>query len=65
VKVTIPGDVDGDFHIIILDVVKITRIYGTKLGNPKFNPNCDIDNDGKITILDVVACTNHYGQKWA
>jgi parallel beta-helix repeat protein len=64
VKVTIPGDVDGDFQVTILDVVKITSIYGTKLGNPKFNPNCDIIGDGQITILDVVICTSHYGQKW-
>jgi hypothetical protein len=64
VTVTIPGDVDGDFDVTILDVVKITSIYATKLGDPQFNPNSDIDNDGTITILDVVACTTHYGQKW-
>jgi hypothetical protein len=64
VEVTIPGDVDGNHQVTILDVVHITSIYGMKQGNPKFNPNCDIDGDGKITILDVVACTSHYYQKW-
>jgi len=64
VKVTIIGDVDRDFHVTILDVVKIASIYGSKQGDPNFNPNCDIDSDGKITILDVVACTSHYGQKY-
>jgi parallel beta-helix repeat protein len=63
VKVTILGDVDGDSKVTILDVVKITSIYASKPGDPKFNPNCDIDDDGKITILDVVSCTSHYGQK--
>jgi len=62
VTVTIPGDVDGDFDVDILDVVKITGIYGSKRGDPGFNPNSDIDDDGKITILDVVICTSHYGQ---
>jgi outer membrane protein assembly factor BamB len=64
VVVTIPGDVDGDGHVTILDVVRITSIYGVKLGNPNFNSNCDIDGDDQITILDVVLCASHYGQKW-
>jgi hypothetical protein len=65
IKVSIPGDVDGNQVVNILDVVRITSIYGLKQGNPKFSPNSDIDGDGKITILDVVACTSHYGQKWS
>jgi hypothetical protein len=64
VKVTIPGDVDGDQQVTILDVVRITGIYALKRSNPGFNPNADIDGDGKITILDVIACTSHYAQKW-
>jgi hypothetical protein len=65
VEVTVPGDVGG-YHVVnILDVVMITSIYGTKQGNPKFNPNCDIVGAGQVTILDVVACTSHYGQKWS
>jgi len=64
VCVTIPGDVDGDFNVDILDVVKIIGIYVSKHGDPQFNPNSDIDNDGVIIILDVVVCTSHYAQKY-
>jgi hypothetical protein len=64
VVVTIPGDVDGNGVVSILDVVKITAIYASKEGAPDFNPNSDINGDGEITILDVVICTSHYGQKW-
>jgi hypothetical protein len=64
VEITIPGDVDGNYVVDILDVVKITSIYASKQGDPQFNSNCDIDNDGKITILDVVICTSHYAQKY-
>jgi hypothetical protein len=64
IEITIPGDVDGNHVVNILDVVKITSIYASKQGDPKFNPNCDIDGNGQITILDVVVCTGHYGQKW-
>ena len=62
--VTILGDVDGDFDVDIIDVVRITSIYGSKLGDLEFNPNSDIDGDGVITILDVVICTSHYGEKY-
>jgi hypothetical protein len=64
ILLTIPGDVDGNHVVNILDIVKITSIYGMKQGNPSFNPNCDIGNYGVINILDVVAATSHYGQKW-
>jgi parallel beta-helix repeat protein len=64
IEITIPGDVDGNHVVNIFDVVKITSIYASKQGDPKFNPNCDIDGDRKITMLDVVACTRHYGQTW-
>jgi len=48
----------------IYDVVKITGIYGSKCGDPQFNPNSDLDDDGEIKIYDVVMCTSHYGQSW-
>jgi hypothetical protein len=59
IEVTIPGDVDGNHVVNILDVIRITSICGSKLGSPNFNPNCDIDGECKITILDLVACTSH------
>ena len=62
--VTILGDVDGDKDVDIYDVVKITGIYGSKRGDPQFNPNSDLDGDGEIKIYDVVICTSHYRQSW-
>jgi hypothetical protein len=64
VIVSILGDVDGDFDVDIYDVVKITGIYGSKVGDPGFNSNSDLDDDGVITIYDVVRCTSHYGQHY-
>ncbi len=64
VTVTIRGDVDGDFNVTILDVVRITSAYGSGTGDPQFRSDSDLNEDGEITILDVVICTSHYGQKW-
>ncbi len=63
VKIVWPGDVDADTEVTILDVVKITGIYGSKYPEATFKGNSDIDCDGKITILDVVLCTGNYGYK--
>jgi parallel beta-helix repeat protein len=63
VKVTVPGDVDGDRDIDIYDVVKIASVYGTKIGEPRYIANCDINGDGEINIYDVVIATSRYGYK--
>lgn len=64
ILVTIPGDVDGNLKVNILDVVRITGCYGSKKGQPAYNPNSDLDDNDAITILDVVRCTGHYGEKF-
>jgi hypothetical protein len=64
VIVTILGDVDGNSVVNILDVVKITGIYGAKRGRSGFDSNSDLDDNGAINILDVVVCTGHYGDKY-
>jgi thermitase len=55
------GDVNGDNSVSILDVVRITTIYGAKLGDSSYNSSSDINGDGTVTILDLVLCTANYG----
>jgi parallel beta-helix repeat protein len=63
VKVTVPGDVDGDRDIDIYDIVRITSAYDAWRGQPRFDPNCDIDSNDHINIYDVVIATSLYGYK--
>jgi hypothetical protein len=64
IVVTIPGDVDGNYRVDIIDVVKITCAYSAKRADLNYSPNSDLDDNGEISILDVVICTSHYGQKY-
>jgi hypothetical protein len=61
VIVVFMGDVDANKAIEIYDVVKITAIYWSGVGDPGYKPNSDIDCNGFIDIYDVVKCTANYG----
>jgi len=63
IKITVPGDIDGDRGIDIYDIVRIASAYGAKRGEARFNPNCDIDSNNEINIYDVVIATSRYGYK--
>jgi Tol biopolymer transport system component len=63
VVVTIPGDVNADGTVNILDISIAARSYGTKPGDTKWNPNADINEDGTINILDISAIAKEYGKK--
>jgi hypothetical protein len=64
------GDINFHRHIDIMDLVKVTAIYGTKSGNSNYNIMCDLTGgtpygpDGVINILDVVVVTSKYGQRY-
>jgi parallel beta-helix repeat protein len=67
VYVGIPGDVDGDFEnghydVDLFDAVKLLVIYGAKLGDSNFDPNCDIDNSGQVFLFDAVILLSHYNE---
>jgi len=61
----IRADINGDGVVNILDVVRITAVYGMTSSSPNWDPYSDIAQPyGKIDILDVVACTSHYAEKY-
>jgi parallel beta-helix repeat protein len=58
---TFRGDVDRDYDVDILDIVRLAGAYGTKEGDFHYRPDCDIDNDGDVDILDIVIAAGNYG----
>jgi len=53
VKVTIPGDIDGDWYVFTKDIGYIGKAWNSKRGTPKYIPNADIDCDGTIFTKDI------------
>ena len=64
--VTIPGDVNGDFIVDILDAVRLAGHYNEHVPwpHPQIDPNIDINNDGFIDIFDAIILANHYNQHY-
>jgi len=59
----IPGDVDGDGDVDIYDVVIILAAYGSRPGDPNWDPRADITEPyNKIDLYDAVLAMSHYGE---
>jgi len=60
IMVRMPGDVNGDGEVDIMDVVLVAVRYGDS--NPE--PYYDLNEDGEINIFDIVTIAHHYGEKY-
>jgi len=65
ITIKLCGDVDGDGSVTADDVFTyLARAYGTKTGDPKYNPDCDFDANGFVDADDVFTyLAPFYGKK--
>jgi outer membrane protein assembly factor BamB len=60
VFVTIPGDVNGDGTVNILDAILLANAFTATPGSSNWNPNADINCDGVVNILDAIILANNF-----
>jgi len=60
VKAAIPGDVNDDGKVNIVDVSVAAGAFGKQIGDEGFNSAADVNGDGHINILDLVFIIIHY-----
>ncbi len=60
-KVVLLGDLVKDGRIDMRDIGALCSLYGTKVGDPTWNPDADLYPDGKIDMRDVGLVCNNYG----
>ena len=71
VRITIPGDTNGDKIVNVLDLILIAIHLGHTRGDghTPFTSdwykcmNTDIQGDGRRNVLDLIICANHLGQR--
>jgi len=61
VKVNLPGDVNGDGTVDILDLSIVSVAYFTFEGDPNYNPDADINKDGIVDMRDLSIVAANYG----
>jgi len=64
VKVTIPGDINGDFTVDIYDAILLAGAFNTNANSPHWNPNADINGDNTVDIYDAIILAVHFNQHY-
>jgi hypothetical protein len=56
----LPGDLDCDCDVDIVDIMMVAVVWNTREGDEKFRPEFDFDGDGRISIADIM----YVAAKW-
>lgn len=58
----IPGDLNSDGIVNIIDLVIVAKAYGCRPGDTNWNPIADVNGDEIINILDLIPIARNYGR---
>jgi hypothetical protein len=59
--VVLTGDLNHDGTINMKDIAAVARAFGTRPGDPLWNPAADLDNSGKVDMRDVAIVARAFG----
>jgi len=64
VKITtaLPGDLNDDCFVDILDLIIVSRAFGSTSSSPNWNSVADLNQDGKIDVLDLRIVGENFGR---
>jgi len=57
------GDINKDGVVDLLDLVIVTKAFGSTPTSPNWNPEADLNNDEIINICDITIVTVSYNKK--
>jgi len=55
------GDVNGDGHVNVLDLMELVNAWGSTVGDENYNANADFDVSGSVNVLDLMMLVNEWG----
>jgi hypothetical protein len=55
------ADLNGDGKVNILDIAIVAKAFGSKPGDPNWNPIADLNGDQVVDILDIALISENYG----
>jgi hypothetical protein len=60
VMVSIPGDVNGDRIVELMDFFLASNAYNSRPGKSNWDPNADINGDGVVELMDFFIMSLNY-----
>ena len=57
----LPGDLNLDYKIDIIDITLVVKFFGSMEGSPNWYEKADIISDGKIDIVDISYVVQYFG----
>jgi parallel beta-helix repeat protein len=64
VYVGIPGDINADGIVEMMDFYYASLAFGSEPGHPNWNPNTDINDDNIVEMMDFFIISQHFGEHW-
>jgi hypothetical protein len=61
VQACIPGDLDCDCAVDVVDIMMVASRWNTSIGDPDYDPTYDMDDDGDIDVVDIMIVASHWG----
>ena len=59
----IPGDVNRDYVVNIIDLAVVALAFSSTPGMPNWNPHADINGDGTVDIFDLITVAVHFNEE--
>jgi uncharacterized repeat protein (TIGR01451 family) len=55
-------DLDNDGAITVADIMAVAGIWGTTVGDPRYDAAYDFNGDGRIDVVDIMLVADHWGE---
>ncbi len=59
---TLPGDLNGDCLVDILDIMLVASHWNTSAGDPTYDPLYDLNGDAGVDIIDIMMVAAEWNQ---
>jgi hypothetical protein len=58
----VAGDVDGDGHVDVVDLLYLVDAFGSAVGDANYDPRCDFNSDGGVDVIDLLIMVDNFGK---
>lgn len=57
----VQGDITGDGHVDVIDVLTFVDAFGAVLGDARYDLSCDLNQDDVVDVIDLLSLVGNFG----